>query len=537
MDGAGLVDSAIREVPFDFATIQGVPDWRGTLAWPLSHARAFSAGRVQERAYLNFTNRLGDEKLRRVALLGGGRAISVGLALTEAALCVQEEARAGIRLLGGPAELDILRGEPPSSDKRPWQTDSPFKPMASPGWIWLRRLARVASYTPLWRLPATLIAPTVTAVTHNGLLCADARRSPERVGFYHAEALLSEARRRRSGRQGLIDITDLAAAVADLLARGEGLEEPFVCRLRSLLLPMMRTDFLKAAFDLDALAALAKLPKALWSGSGGYYPSRAVGLEVQRRGGCVTRFSHSGMAGMTEVVEPTAFTELAVSDRFVVETEQAAANLAATEALALIDRFNRPVIVGSSGYPGLRRLPLVSHRRPTRRAVVYAPTILKGFRQFFPPLLPDVIYLDWQYRLVESMLRMPIDLICKPHPEGLLRGRIHPLAAVAPTTTKRFEEVMGEADVFVFDYAQSTTFYEALCTDRPIVYMDMGNLLFNKSVLPMITRRCRVLQVRFDARNLPWIDEAELHEAICGGGDLADPGEFRALLMGEGDVA
>ena len=108
----------------------------------------------------------------------------------------------------------------------------------------------------------------------------------------------------------------------------------------------------------------------------------------------MTRFSHSGMAGMTEGVEPTAFTELAVSDRFVVETEQAAANLAATEALALIDRFNRPVIVGSSGYPGLRRLPLVSHRRPTRRAVVYAPTILKGFRQFFPPLLPDVIYLD-----------------------------------------------------------------------------------------------------------------------------------------------
>ena len=92
---------------------------------------------------------------------------------------------------------------------------------------------------------------------------------------------------------------------------------------------------------------------------------------------------------------------------------------------------------------------------------------------------------------------------------------------------------MEEADVFVFDYAQSTTFYEALCTDRPIVFIGMGNPLFAPGVQAMIARRCRVVKARFDSRNLPQIDEEELKEAVCGGGDRADPGEFRALLMGE----
>jgi len=482
-------------------------------------------------------NGLADDPLRRVALLAGGRLSVVSRAITEAALCVQEEARTGIRLAGGPAELHILRGEIPPSGVASWQANSPFKPMAAPRGVWLRRIARMASYTPLWRLPATLLAPTATAISHNSLLCAFARRSSERVGFRHAELLLAEARRRRNGRLRHLDMTTLVDAVADLLACCEGLEEPFANRVRSLLLPLIQESLAQAAADLDALSAMPGLPVAMWSGSGGYYPSRAIGLEVQRRGGHVTRFSHSVLVGMMEVVETIVFTELAVSDRFVVETPALARNLAASEALGLVANFNRPSVAGAAGCPGLHRLPLVSRRRPTRRKVVYAPTRLTGFRQFFPPVLPDVIYLDWQFRLVEAMLTLPVELLCKPHPEGLLRGRPHPLGTIALTSTKRFEDVMGDADVFVFDYAQTTPFCEVLCTDRPIVFIDMGIPLFAPSVRDMLERRCRIVKAWFDSRNLPHIEEAELKEAVCGGSDRADPGEFRALLMGEGIVA
>lgn len=537
MNRAGLVNSAIREVPFDFAASQGVPGWRDRLAWPLSHARAFATGRSVARAYLRFINHLDDDELRRVVLLGADKAFSLALVFAEAALCVQEESRAGVRLAGGPTELDLLRGEDSPPHKKSWQASSPFAPKETASWVWLRRLARTASWTPLRRLPATLISPTVTVVTHNELLLADARRSSERIGFCHAEVLLAEARQRGNGGGPAADFADPARALAEVLAHADGLGEPFTSRLRDLLLPIVQEGLAKAAADLQALAAMPALPNKLWSGSGGQYPSRALGMEVRRRGGYVTRFSHSWVAGLTEVVEPTVFDELTVSDCFVLETQPLAANLAATEALSLTGSYNRPVITGSVGCPWLRDLSLVSDRRPTRRTVLYAPTILKGFRQFLPPLLPDTVHLDWQFRLVETMLKWPIDLLCKPHPGGWLRGQVHPLAAIAPTRTEPFEEVMGEADVFVFDYAQSTTFYEALCTDRPIVYIDMGNPLFSRSVLQMIRRRCRVLRARFDERNVPHIDEAELKEAVCGGSDRADPGEFQALLMGEGEMA
>jgi hypothetical protein len=114
----------------------------------------------------------------------------------------------------------------------------------------------------------------------------------------------------------------------------------------------------------------------------------------------------------------------------------------------------------------------------------------------------------------------------------LLRGRPHPLAGIAPTTDRPFEAVMGEADVFVFDYVQSTTFYEALCTDRPIVVVDMGNPLFSPKVRAMIERRCRIVKARFDDRNRPHVEPDELEAGICGGSDRADPGEFQALFVG-----
>ncbi len=58
--------------------------------------------------------------------------------------------------------------------------------------------------------------------------------------------------------------------------------------------------------------------------------------------------------------------------------------------------------------------------------------------------------------------------------------------------------------------------------------------IFNARVKKMIARRCRVIAAHFDARNRPLVEMAELKDALCTAPERADPGEFRALLMGEG---
>ena len=525
----------VVEAPFDFAATRSWPDWRDHVAWPVSHAETFRLGRDMIRALLAATRQIADDDLRHMAVLAGGMISSSGLALAETALVAQEERNAGLRFVGEPPELAFLRGELPETERPTPRGSSAFLPQARPRWILPRRLARIKSWSPFWRLPGNLLAPTVTVISHNPLLHGYARDGVERVGFQHAEVLFERARRRPGEPATTGRAAELAREMAQAMARAAALDEPHGARLRRLLLDQIELLLARAERDLWALSHLRGLPLRVWAGTGGYWPSRALGLEVWRRGGHVTRFAHDGTQGITDVLEPFVLGELAVCDTFVAMTPALAEGVDLDRVGGLLPGGRRPRILGHRGVPKLARLPLDRRGKPApRRRVVYAPTILRGFRQLMPPLLPDVIYLDWQLRVAETLAELPIDLICRPHPEGILAGLPHPLAEVAALSPHPFESLIGRADLFVFDYAQSTTFLEALCTDRPIVFIDMGTTAFTPKVRAALERRCRVIRPRFDEAHRPWVAAEALAEAVCGGGETADPGEFRALFMAEG---
>ena len=255
-----------------------------------------------------------------------------------------------------------------------------------------------------------------------------------------------------------------------------------------------------------------------------------------RRGGEVTLFAHGGPAGLADLHEVLSFTDLCVANRYVAPTEAVAELIRDSRALSCIAPYRRPEIVGLDGDPQFRRVVRTSSRAPAPRPrVVYAPTLVRGhIAQHIPPLLPAAVYLDWQLRVAETITAMAVDLLCKPHPEGALKGRPHPLAEVAAISYLPFEAVMGEADVFIFDYPRSTAFWTALCSDRPVVLLDLGITGFDPRIEPLIAERCRIVRVRFDARNRPVVDREALAEAIAGGPRRADPGAFRRLLAGEG---
>jgi len=126
-----------------------------------------------------------------------------------------------------------------------------------------------------------------------------------------------------------------------------------------------------------------------------------------------------------------------------------------------------------------------------------------------------------------------MDLSCRPHPEGILKGQRHPLAHIAPVSPQSFEKHIEATDVFVFEYIQSTAFYEALCTDRRIVLIDMGLPIMIGDAREMLERRCQIVRAYYDECNRPHVDRLELAEAILGYGDDGDPSEFLHLLVGD----
>lgn len=228
----------------------------------------------------------------------------------------------------------------------------------------------------------------------------------------------------------------------------------------------------------------------------------------------------------------TAIREFAVNDRYVMPTAASAATLARTRAVECGRRFGVMELVAGPGDPTFH-VPTgaSSNGLGVQSRIYYVVTIFRALRQLVPTLLPDPVYLDWQFKLVEAMRKRGIDLICKPHPEGILRGGRHPLENVAPVEYRPFEQIRDEAGGFLYDYLQSTTFWEAICTDRPITVVDFGITQLNDTVAYLLEKRCHVIKVRWDDRNLPTIDFDELAEAVTRKRS-GDPSAFRKLLAG-----
>ncbi|MGE0278486.1 MAG: hypothetical protein AB7M05_19480 [Alphaproteobacteria bacterium] len=519
------------KVPFDIAATHNLAQWRTSLAWPLELSLLQNALIASERSFLKFIGSLPDGRSKRAAILAAGRCVSSVSALIEAALLVQSEQGAHIQIFGGPPELDWLRGregKPPSTPQRVGQPGNQKRG------LFIRRAARTKSWTGWRRLPATLLRPEVIAVSHNSILREMAAISGRRVMFQHADHLLNRLVQSYDGpRQELPVLVD---GVANALTESEYLSNEIRERLRPLIEPKLHQYLSVAWNDLQALEAAKELPHEIWSGSAGNYAARALGIEVMRRGGAAVRFDHGGSTGMSDVGDPLVLRETMASSRFVATSADVAA--LCTEILSRdpIPGLPQAAIANANGDPHMRcALTLQKKKAKSRANVIYATGALYGFRQLVPPVLKDPIYLDWQMRVAEYLVKQPINLLLKPHPEGIFRGQPHPISAIGPTTREPFEKVMDEADLFIFDFAASTAFWTALCSDRPVVYLDLGLMKFHPRVRALLERRVKIVTVHENDKNLPDIDWPTFGEAISDAlRTYPDPRPFRALISGSG---
>ena len=518
-----------KRIPFDPAAIVDMPGWRENLVWPISQQEQHHILSQQFQGLFDHITGVTDSIERDVLLLGTSPLMHMVRILSEAALAIQKGAASGIHLVGERPELAFLRGEIHEVEFSP-----PPPPAAHPPQMaFLRRIARTASWTPWWRLAPVFLSPTATAVSHNHLLCEIAKESPERLVFHHAESWLAEIRESSATKKPDLDVMRLALDVAALLADIDGLEEPWKERLRRLILFLAEHFLAYAALDLDALLRRKDLPGMLWSAGGGYYPARAVALAVIRKGGTVRGFEHGGTLGFMEDKLMLAFGEFAAATEFVVSTKAKAALTNLTQTAEMVHPLHSLKISHHRGDPSFRLSRKKRTTQNQRPRVVYVSTALLGFRQLYPPLLPDAIYLDWQLRLVEFLKTLPVDLLCRPHPESNVPGARHPLEDVTAVAGGPFSQVCEAADIFIFDYPRTTSFWECLCTDKPVVFMNLNHESFNPELRPTIERRCRLVPVTHDERHLPQFDREALSQAIMTVTDSADSGEIRELLSGD----
>src|SRR5262249_23593871 len=131
-------------------------------------------------------------------------------------------------------------------------------------------------------------------------------------------------------------------------------------------------------------------------------------------------------------------------------------------------------IEGGTGDPHYRRAPGPIRLVKKRPRVMYVSGPTVGFRKIWPVKLSDFAYLDWQFRVARALQTFDIELILKPHPEGLFRGRPHPLSRVGRVESRRFEDAFDDVDVAIFDDTTSTTFWVAVTSNCRMVLMNAG---------------------------------------------------------------
>ena len=512
-----------RQVPAGPPMTIGLPSnaeswtWPEGAVWPLTPARLQSRFQLLVAGFFRFVGDLSDADDQRIAVLGGTALITRARELIELA----ELSASAAEFDSPPAEIEYFRGK--------HEVAVPGR--ANSAAIAVRRLGALRSarttrhWTPLWQLPRAWLRPTSWVISQNPLLQSELRARRKPAWFMPADQILRAARETPPLE---VDVTELshraAAALVDAAQQTAS---------RALLLGLLREfavgAFRRAAADLSGLRA-QELPAHVASGTGGQYAARAVGLEVMRRGGIAERFEHGGPCGLIAFDAGMQITDLAATSRFVMMTEAKVSLVRAARSTDAIASFCSVDIAAGSGDPHFRAVPRSAPQHTgARPTVIYATTMFRGTRQYQNPLLSDPVYLDWQRRVLTALRQMPIRIVFKPHPGG--RGR-HPLESLAETSYHQLESLISDADVLVFDYLHTTAFWSSLCSNRRVVFLDLGISAINPAIEKEFTDRCRVVKATFGSDNRPVVNPDEFAAAVCTPG-RADPSAFRAMLAGD----
>ena len=498
-------------VAYDFPASETLADWRRTLAWPRVYGDVRGHLRGALTAFVRHIASISDPDDHAIAALACGPIFRIGGSLAEMAITAAAAHREGIGMHSSSRDLDYLAGTsdaPEPMAPLPYSKSSPSVPKA-----FLRRLARTSQWTPTLAMPATVLAPHVVVHSCNSLLDRCAKASPQRKLYRHAETdfarviALTEYGPTPSRWQVLI------APLVDVLVPA-GLPAPIGARLRNLLTERSGEALGLAERQLAAARRLPRMPGITWAGTGGYWPSRVLGLEALRRGHSVVRFDHGDNRALHDVGEWLALVDLFAADRLVMPSEGMASRWRTGRLEGLIPAGRERTIEAA---PPKSRAEAYSFSPPptsNRPRVLYAPGILRGFRQTIPAALPDIVYLDWQMRLAELIRDMPVELLCRPHPEGLLLKRAHPLNTIVDIPTESFEGLVAAADTMLFDDPYSRVFCQALVSGKPVVFIDFGAGYLADDVRPLVERIARILPIGWSDRGLPVINCAALEEAL-----------------------
>jgi len=274
----------------------------------------------------------------------------------------------------------------------------------------------------------------------------------------------------------------------------------------------------KAAQDFARVKSKVerRSPFSLLTPTGGKYFNRLLSLAVRQQGGEVTGFVH-GSETFRWIQDLYPWLELSTIDRFMVYSEHSIELVKKLCAIypPLQEKEVEIEVQETNFFSKIWQEKQRSNLPPRIKSVMLIgyPYTSEVRRKH---LLLDIAYLDVEMRIVRILKKAGYKVLYKKHPEAQLPSKIIDFfASQGEVVSEPFEEVMDVADTYLFHDTSTTTFAPAVCSNRPIIYIQGPWENWFPEVYELIRKRCRIIVGEFDQRNRLLFDEQKVLDALA----------------------
>ncbi len=259
------------------------------------------------------------------------------------------------------------------------------------------------------------------------------------------------------------------------------------------------------------------LPQKIWTGTGGNIWDMMLRLAVMKQGGSATGYDHGGGTGHVNL-EMLGIVEMWGCDKFITFNQTQATKLTAGLDIWPLLTNSPPIIEGVSTKKNCQPIATFSKFENAGEKInniILASTIYDCDTGRILTLYSDIMYTDWQARLIGKLKGWKFDVFFKPHPES----RILPHPALGKelevkTIHERFEDIVEQGDLLILDYTFTSIFLSALKTNIPIVIIDFDGLEWFPGTRELAEKRCSIVEAIIDEDNRVNVNWDKVFRAI-----------------------
>ena len=133
----------------------------------------------------------------------------------------------------------------------------------------------------------------------------------------------------------------------------------------------------------------------------------------------------------------------------------------------------------------------------------------------FDAMMPDIVSIDWQLRLLNYLSKEGHTVLVKQHPNSLVRMPKFFFEKIGVKDVKgKFEDVYNQADIIIIDYSGSTTFGSALKSQKPVIFIDFGFMNLRSEDIKVLKKSCYLIEGSFLEDNRADINWSELKRGL-----------------------